>query len=478
MFSNASSDFTGRETDLRFLNDLYEKSKTEAQLLILAGKIRVGKTKLLKKFFQDKPHIYYHATKGSPQDQIQTTAELFIHEFGDVYLEKTALSTWKTFFQYLASRLKNQTNPLVIIFDEFQNLALSDGQIPSHFELGWDEDLKDKKILLILAGSSLSSMNTYALDHNSPLARKKTALWIMENFSYETAKSSSKSQDFTKTFSLYAIAGGVPAYLKEMDASKSIQENIRKRILAKSSFLSVEPQLLLADEFQESKIYLTILKAIGCEEIPNSHILNKTGLPSQKLSAYLSHLIKIKLVKRSVPVTVLHPEKSKKGMYSLCDNFLRFYFSFVYPHMSLIESGNFETLFKLHGSVLDTILEKSYEDLMIEILNNQIKKGTIPDFEQVGKYWDSHLAATVVATNIDANSVLFGKSYWHEKPLGVQYLTDLKKQSSLIEWGGEGRSEFFVLVCRRGFSQELHEIAKKDPRVVLIHEDKVLMDTV
>lgn len=76
-------------------------------------------------------------------------------------------------------------------------------------------------------------------------------------------KSVCNSHKFENILGLHALVGGVPAYLKELDSRKSIRENIEKKFLPKSSFLFFELELLIASEFHEPKIYLTILKAIG-----------------------------------------------------------------------------------------------------------------------------------------------------------------------------------------------------------------------
>lgn len=469
--------FVGRKKDLQFLKELYTKAQNEPQLLVLYGKARMGKTQLLKEFFKDKKYIYYLATQGSAKDQLQTAVEIFTNAFGDTYLDKNSLATWRHFFDYLGSRLQNLKDPVVIVFDEFQHLCQSDSSIPSYFQYGWDEALKQNKIFLALSGSSISIMNKYTLDHNSPISRRKTAQWQLGNFDFATTKEVCNSEKFEDVFGLYALVGGVPAYLKELDSRKNIRENIEKKFLPKSSFLSFEPELLIASEFHEPKIYLTILKAIGLGRIKYSQIQQITGLANNQLSVYLSNLIDLKLVKRELSVTILNPEKSKKGVYSISDRFLRFYFSFIFPYLSIIETGNIDTLFKQYGNILNTILEISYQETAVEFVKSLAKSQKFPEFESYGRYFNQNGQNSnqigLMAINQENQNVLFADTFWSNKPIGIKEFHELKEKSKEVDWKKKDRIEYFGLICKSGFKPELVELSKTE-NIFLIHEDKLI----
>jgi uncharacterized protein len=467
------NNFVGRSKDLSFLEDLYKKSQQESQLMILYGKVRMGKTQLLKEFFKNKKYIYYLATQGSSKDQLQTAVEIFTNNFGDNYLDKNSLKTWRHFFDYLGSRLQNLGEPVILIFDEFQHLAQSDSSIPSYFQYGWDETLKKNNIFLILSGSSISMMNKYTLDSSSPISRRKTAQWQLESFDFISTKDVCSTSKFENIFALYALVGGVPAYLKELDSRKSIKENIEKKILPKSSFLSLEPELLIASEFHEPKIYLTILKAIGLGRVRYSQIQSITSLANNQLSVYLSNLIDLKLVKREISITILDPEKSKKGVYSINDRFLRFYFSFMFPYMSLIETGSTEILFRQYGYILDKLLEISYQETGVELIKNFSKQKQIPEFEVYGRWFDQNSQIAVVATNQSNSNILFVDSFWDNKPIGIQSLNTLKQKSGLVDWNKKNQNQYFGLISKNGFKAELLKLAQTE-NILLIEEDRLI----
>ena len=470
-FNTGAFRFVNRQEELDFLGALYKKTKQQAQFLVLYGKRRVGKTELIKHFFKDKPHFYYLASKGSSKDQLRTASEIITRHFDEEFLGRDAFPDWRAFFDYLGKKLKSTKERLVLVFDEFPYLVESDKGVPSYFQYGWDEQLKDTRAMLVLMGSSLAMMYKHALGRNSPLYARRTGQWLLEPFTFEQSKNFFDSGDFKRVFSLFALSGGIPAYLKEFDARKTVLDNIREKILTKGSFLYLEPELLLADEFNKPRKYLTVLKAIGLGRTKYSEIINSTGFESNTLSSYLRTLIDLKIVKREVSVTEsIH--KSKKGSYSLSDNYLRFYFGFVFPDMSLVEGGETETLIYKNKEILTGLIAKTYEDTTAEFVKTAMKMGVIPHFEKMGRWWDKNTEIDLVGLNRKENSILFVETKWNNKPLGVKVLNNLRAKSSKVIWGREGKRKYFALVARGGFSEQLVKEARKE-KAILIFEDKV-----
>ena len=86
---------------------------------------------------------------------------------------------------YIARELQNHTEPVIVVVDEFPYLAESDKGMSSYFQVGWDEYLKDKKILMILMGSSISMMYEHTLVYSAPLDGRRTGQWLSQLFTFE-----------------------------------------------------------------------------------------------------------------------------------------------------------------------------------------------------------------------------------------------------------------------------------------------------
>lgn len=468
--------FINRVKELEWLEGAYRKASELGQFLVIYGKRRVGKTELATHFLKNKPHVYYLANRTTKREQLQSATSVFMSGLGDTYIAGSGFSTWREFFDYLIKKIgerQKSKQPIVLIFDEFPYLVEADGGVSSFFQYGWDMGLKDQKVLLIIMGSSISMMYQEALVKSAPLYGRRTGQWLLEPFSFQETKKFYPQVSFENSFSLFAISGGIPAYARVFDGQKTLRKNIAENILPEGKYLSVEPELLLLEEFDDARSYLTILQAIGLGRTKFSEILQQSHLPATALPIYLQTLTELRLVKKEVPVTEPNPLKSKKGNYSLSDPFLRFYFSFIFPNNSLIKSHSYDALFTQHGEILTQLVAKSYEDVGVEFIQEAIKQGALPNFEQIGRWWDKNTEIDLVGLNEEENAILFGEVKWNTKPLGVAVLKELKQKVKSVNWGKENRREYFVLAAKGGFSPELIKAAKKEG-VFLIKEDKLI----
>ncbi len=465
--------FINRKKELTWLTERYEKARKEAQLLIIYGKRRVGKTELVKHFSDGKAAIYYVAERGTAQDQLQTAKTIFADALHDEVMRMITFQNWRKFFKYLGTKLQDRKEPMIIVFDEFPYLVESDKGIPSYFQVGWDEYLKKTKTMMFIMGSSIAMMYKHALVYSSPLYGRRTGQWLLEPFSYKETKKFYPNSPFENIFPLYAISGGIPAYAREFEGTKSLKENIITHVLRQGNFLSVEPELLLSDEFTDARSYLTILKAIGLGRTKFSQIIQETGLPVTALPGYLKTLINLRLVTKVIPVTEKIPEKSKKGNYSLSDAFLRFYFSFIFPNNSLVKSGDYAALFEKFGQILIYLIAKAYEEATVEFVSDAIKQGHLPHFEQMGRWWDKDTEIDLVGLNEADKSILFVETKWNTSPIDIDILETLKQKSKIVPWRNGERKEYFALVAKGGFTQRLITHAK-ETGVVLIHQDTVI----
>lgn len=463
--------FINRQEEMGFLGEIYRKSQKEAQLIVIYGRRRTGKTELIKHFFQDKPHLYFLASRAAAADQLRSFSQQAAEYFGDDFLGETGFRDWRGFFDYLSAKIGQQR--IIIVVDEFPYLVEQDKAIPSHFQYGWDEKLKNTRATLVLMGSSVSMMYQYALNSNAPLYGRRSGQWLLEPFNFTHSRNFYSHISFETAFSFFAIAGGIPLYLKEFDGKKNLWFNIRNSLLTKGRLLYTEPELLLAEEVKNPGIYLTIMKAIGLGDTKYSDLLNHTLLPHNVLSKYLSVLQKLRLVTREVPVTEKSLVKSKKGIYRLNDNFLQFYFRFVYPNLGLIEGGSQDVLLRKVKKDFPCFVANIYERTAPEFLQNAIKQKALPPFLFLGRYWDKDIEIDTIGLDPENNRILFTEVKWNTQPLGMKILRDLQAKAKRVSWGKAKRQEYFALIAKGGFQKDLVELAREE-KVILIEKDSVL----
>lgn len=467
------STFINRTRELDLLEKLYREAEKEGQFLVLYGKRRVGKTELIKHFSKNKPHFYYLASRIAAKDQLHTLSGLLADFLNEPFLKNSPFSNWRDLFDFLGKRMNHNDVPHILIFDEFPYLVEGDEGMSSYFQYGWDEQLKKTKTLLILSGSSISMMYKHALIYSAPLYGRRTSQWFLETFTFEEAKKFyGPDIDFEKAFSFFAIAGGVPGYLRQFDPEKSLPENIQNKILAKGTLMNSDPELIISEELNQPQHYLSILKAIGSGRTKYAEIINSSNLSSSIVAKYLNVLMQLRWVRRDVPVTE-EKENSKKGSYVLADSYFRFYYSFIFPNLSSLETESSSFFLKKIQKGFPYFVSKIYEDTAKEFIKQLWEKNHTPFFPQMGRWWDKNTEIDLVGLNKDEDASLFVEVKWNSKPIGGEVLADLKRKAQRVQWGSPQRREYYALISKSGFADELKKLARKEG-VLLIQEDKLL----
>jgi hypothetical protein len=448
-------EFIDRQRELAFLRDGLKSDK--AEFIVIYGKRRVGKTELAKQFFKDIPHVYFLADKTSEKEQLRGLSEKVGLLFRDEFLLSRGFGNWNEFFRYI----KGKPGRVVVAIDEFPFLIEANSAVPSIFQKGWDEELKDTGIFLILLGSSIGMMETDVLGYKSPLFGRRTGQLLIEPLNFWDAKRFCPGWSNEDFMYVYATLGGTPAYLLQFDYSRDYFSNVEEKILIKEAYLSGEPEFILREELREPRNYFAILRAISMGKRRAGEIINETGFEKNIVGKYLSVLSDLRIVRREVPITEKSFEKSKKGIYIIDDNFFRYWFSFVFPNRSFMEEGDIRYVIenKIRPRI-DLFASHGFE----ETCRSFVRKGLLGGlkFNNVGRWWSKEGEIDVVAVDEDAGAILFGEAKWSTNKVGMDVLADLKRKASLVDWGRKDRKEYYALFSRKGFSAQLQRLAKED----------------
>jgi AAA+ ATPase superfamily predicted ATPase len=223
--------------------------------------------------------------------------------------------------------------------------------------------------------------------------------------------------------------GGIPAYLRLLDSDLSLVENIQQVILEPGNILLAEPELLLHDELRDLSTYQAILRAISKGHHTLKAISDDCLIGSSGLTFHLNKLQELRLVKRRLPVTLTTAQqrKSKQGRYHLSDPFFRFYFRFLFPHLSSLMSPE-ETTAHIK-SELRAFVGLSFEKLAQQWVAAQARAGQLPFApEAVGSHWSRRVQVDVVAINHQNKEILLGECKWGEVKVNRQIVRELIEQ--------------------------------------------------
>lgn len=445
--------FVDREQEMATLQSEYDRDGSA--LVVLYGRRRVGKTTLISEFIKNKKALFFLASEESESQNRLAFQEKAADFLNSDLLKNVEVKSWDVLFRAIIDT--HFDSKPVIVLDEFQYLGKSNPAFPSVFQRIWEEILKDRQVTVILCGSLISMMQSQTLAYDSPLYGRRTAqIRLMQiPFAYYHQFFPDKSRK--ELIEMYAVTGGVPKYIELFSQSKDIYSAIEKCVLNRSGYLYDEPHFLLQQEVSEVGSYFSIIKAIAAGNTKLSAIAGVLEVKSTSLTKYLKTLIDLDILEREVPVTEDSPEKSKKGLYKIKDNYLRFWFAFVYPNMSFIESGHGRIVMdKIRKSLVRNHIAFVYEDICRERMWEINAEGAWPFyFSKLGRYWDSKEEIDIAAIDPDGKNLILGECKYWQEPVGVSVLRELEAKAKTVSWEKEKRKTWFVLFSVNGFTEEL-----------------------
>lgn len=328
--------------------------------------------------------------------------------------------------------------------------------------------------MVILCGSLISMMESQTLAYDSPLYGRRTAQIRLQQIPFGYYHEFFPGKSRRELIEMYAVTGGVPKYIELFSESKDIYTAIQKSILNRSGYLYGEPYFLLQQEVSEVGSYFSIIKAIAAGNTKLSAIAAVLETKATNLSKYLKTLIDLDILEREVPVTEENPEKSKKGLYKIKDNYLRFWFAFVYPNMSFIESGQSRIVMnKIRKSLVKNHTAFVYEDVCKQRMWDLNGEGVWPFyFSELGRYWDANTEIDIVALDPEDSNIVLGECKYWQEPVGVSVLRDLEDKAKSVPWKRNARKEWYVLFSASGFTEELQQEAASRCDLLLCDETK------
>ena len=175
-------------------------------------------------------------------------------------------------------------------------------------------------------------------------------------------------------------------------------------------------------------------------------------------------------MERQVPITEENPEKSKKGLYFIKDNFIRFWFRYVYPYKGMLEADQDEyVLQKIKQSFVENHVSYVYEDICRESMWRMLDKGF--SFNRVGRWWGNRdVEIDIVAYDSMGTDMIFGECKFSKNPKGMAELRSLMSKTSAVTWKNRERKEYFILFSKSGFDKELEEYVKEHTNIFLCKE--------
>ncbi|MHB1541640.1 MAG: AAA family ATPase [Steroidobacteraceae bacterium] len=361
--------FIGRALELAELKRLREAR--QAQLVIVEGRRRIGKSRLVEEFARGHRFLQFAGLAPAPQTTPQTQRDEFARMLAaQTGLPKVSSDDWGALFQLLGREVAR--GAVIVLLDEISWMAHGDSTFLGKLKTAWDLHFsRNPRLMLILCGSVSSWIQKNIVSSTAFLGRpsrdiKLDELTLPECNQFWPAKARTSPYEKLKVL---AVTGGVPRYLELIDPRSDAETNIRRLFFSKNSILLREFNFIFSDTFgKRSEIYRKIVMSLlqgsaSLAEILAAAERSKTG----DYSDYLNDMVYAGFLSRDYTWKPRTGEVSKLSRYRLKDNFIRFYLRYVAPNSAKIESGLFEnrSLASLPG--WESMLALQFENL---VLNN------------------------------------------------------------------------------------------------------------
>jgi AAA+ ATPase superfamily predicted ATPase len=416
--------FYNREIELQKLSKADKLKSKKAIMTMLIGRRRVGKTTLALQNYSNDKVLYFFVSKKSEallceEFLLEIQNKLQVQIFGKI-------TKFEELFEYLLQLAKDKSFTLII--DEFQEFYRINESIYSSIQKLWDLNKDNSKIHFIACGSIYSLMKKIYEDSKEPLFGRADFKISLQPLKVSVLKEILNDYDNYSAKNLldfYLLTGGIAKYIEIFILEETFDiDSMIDLICQQDSLFINEGKNRLIEEFgKEYATYFSILSLIADSKTSRSQI---ESILEKNISGHLARLENDYNIIKSIKPIGAKPN-SKVQKYEIIDNFLAFWFRFIYKYQSFVEANNFEALKEIIKRDLDTFKGKFLEKLFVDLFKEQHL------FTKIGSYWDRKSENEIDIVGIDelSKSITFYEVKLNKRKLDKTKL--ILKSKKLVE---------------------------------------------
>lgn len=454
-------EFISREEEMSVLEEQY--SAQEHSFVIVKGRRRVGKSRLIREFIKGKYALYFQVDKEESNAILVSFGRALSKEFG---IDVRNLESWTSAME-LYLRLSEKRRRIIVL-DEFQYIIKADKNAANEFQSIWDNLLSKEDVMFIISGSYKTLMDKLT-EYDQPLYGRNTCDLTIRPLEFRDCI---RGADYRYAVEEYAFTGGIPHYMQLMNRDKPVLDNIESLTMKVGGPLLNEVPYLMGEEFRDLKSYNTYLKTIAAGDRRMESICSALRVRSNEVFPYLTKLIGSGILERRVPITD-DPEKSRNGLYVISDRFISTWFRFVYPYRNDIVLGiNDEAISDLEDHFINNHAAFVFEDICRSELKRYLRSVGIS--ASYGSYWNGNVEIDVAARDKKNRTLYLGECKLWRSPVGRSELERLVVKSSTIRL--DGYRTVYCLFSVSGYNTNLTD-QDLEHNVILFDNGEVVRNT-
>ena len=372
--------FIGRTRELQELSaEITDWNRRTAVLVY--GKRRVGKSTLIKEAARNFDgivinHLCVQSTFEGNLDLIYRSVSAGL-SLPDMKFD--SLFAMMDFLRTLDKKI-------LLIIDEYpkKKKKKKKNEVDSYMQTVIDR-LPDN-VKLILCGSYITIMKELLTEDN-PLFGRFSLIQHIHDFDYYDAAKFYPELPVKDKVAFYAVFGGSPYVLENLDPQATIQDNIQRLLLPETGLIRSHIENVMLREIQKS-FDARILEILGNGKKKYSEIRSRIGGDETGLlDKQLKILLDMETIQKTNPIN--RKSDKRKQFYEITDNLMRFYFTFIFGSAGTITRIGGEQYYKrnIEGEFLRQFVSRRLEGIALQYFHRQAVSGRIPDIEDFGSYW-------------------------------------------------------------------------------------------
>ena len=433
--------FVGRAEELRYLNSVYQKAPVSCAV---CGRRHLGKTTLIRQFCRDKNHIYLSGMNGLREDNLKEIS----HSLSEYSGKGVIIDDIEDLFPILKKICARK--PVVVVIDRYSDLVENFPQFTSYLRAFMNRDINSTKIMLIVCDTdnSLFGRFYYTLDVNA--------------MSYRDCMGFHPGYTPMQQLIAYSTIGGTPAYHNMFDGDPF--DVIRRQFFDHLSVLSLEVEGMVNSE--------TTLRT-ACSKVLSAMATGAESLKDIVSRSELSVAVCTKAVEdlehKGMIIKEVSSGPSKRSVYSIHSNILRFYYEVVNRYTHQIEFDSPDVAYDRAKKDIERYLERSFKTVCMDYITLNYRYSFVGKLRKRDDTRDDVVDFVAAIVENDVNRTAISMCRLHGDVLGRKDYDTLVNRSRSIT----GSNRIYMMFSGIGFSSELRELAMMDRNIRLISLDDI-----
>ena len=361
--------FIGRKQELTRLKKLLGRGI--AKLVVVKGRRRIGKSRLLKEFGKCLDRVYIFS--GLPPESGVTAAhqrDEFARQLGVAFgLRGLKTEDWGDLFWHLSEQIK--TGKTLVVLDEISWMALDDATFLPKLKVAWDLYFsQNPNLIMALCGSISTWIERNILSSTGFMGRPSLVIALNElpledcNEFWDAGGHISAHEKLI----MLSVTGGVPRYLEEIDPKSPVEKNIKDLCFTCEGILCSEFEKIFSDLFGKEKgLYQNMIENLAQGPLEATALFKLLKLPPNG-DAYdhLDNLTQAGFISCDPTWHIRSGKISKLSKYRLSDNYCRFYLKYIFPNQHKIMQNEFSDFHLTNLPEWSTIIGLQVENLILK----------------------------------------------------------------------------------------------------------------